>query len=34
MDIGFDKKAHPYAHDQARNIFRDLLLGIEYCIRP
>ena len=31
MDIGLDRKAQPYAHEQARNLFRDLLLGIEYC---
>jgi hypothetical protein len=31
MDIGLDRKAPPYAHEQARNLFRDLLLGIEYC---
>ena len=30
MDIGLDKRAHPYTPEQARNLFRDLLLGIEY----
>ena len=30
MDIGLDKIATPYDLDKARNLFRDLLLGIEY----
>jgi [calcium/calmodulin-dependent protein kinase] kinase len=30
MDIGLDKVAKPYPPDQTRNLFRDLLLGIEY----
>jgi hypothetical protein len=30
MDIGLDKKAQPYTAEQARHLFRDLLLGIEY----
>ena len=30
MDIGLDKSATPYPPEQARNLFRDLLLGIEY----
>lgn len=30
MEIGLEKKAPPYFPDQARNIFRDLVLGIEY----
>jgi hypothetical protein len=33
MDIGLDKQATPYDPEQARNLFRDLLLGIEYRIR-
>ena len=31
MDIGLDSRAKPYSHERARHIFRDLLLGIEYC---
>jgi calcium/calmodulin-dependent protein kinase kinase 2 len=30
MDIGLDTRATPYPRHQARNIFRDLILGIEY----
>ena len=32
MDIGLDKKATPYPPEQARNLFRDLILGMEYRI--
>lgn len=32
MDIGLDKRAQPYSAEVARNLFRDLLLGIEYRI--
>lgn len=31
MDIGLDKRATPYSPERARHLFRDLLLGIEYC---
>lgn len=32
MDIGLDTQAKPYSHEEARNLFRDLVLGIEYRI--
>ena len=32
MDIGLDTRAKPYSHEEARNLFRDLILGIEYRI--
>jgi hypothetical protein len=32
MEIGLEQKATPYTAEQARNIFRDLILGIEYRI--
>jgi len=34
MDIGLDTRANPYSHERGRHIFRDLLLGIEYCPIP
>lgn len=30
MEIGLEQKVTPYTREQARNIFRDLILGIEY----
>jgi calcium/calmodulin-dependent protein kinase kinase 2 len=32
MEIGLETRAKPYSHERARHIFRDLILGIEYCI--
>src|SRR5271170_4652464 len=34
MDIGLSQRAKPYSHEEARNLFRDLVLGIEYRIHP
>jgi hypothetical protein len=34
MDIGLSQRAKPYSHQEARNLFRDLVLGIEYRIPP
>jgi calcium/calmodulin-dependent protein kinase kinase 2 len=34
MDIGLETRAKPYSPEQARNLFRDLVLGMEYRMLP
>lgn len=31
MQVGLDETAKPYSEETCRHLFRDLILGIEYC---
>jgi len=32
MDIQVNKRVEPYTEEKARKYFRDIVLGLEYCM--